>query len=194
MSDHQATSELFLVSPETEVVTSPGSTSRRGTLVERILAGDEDAFNELYRAYAPMVHGIVLARVARDDVDDVLQEVFIAALRMLHTLRDQNAIGPWLAAIARNKAMNVYRNAKPNVELPEELPHTGDQRSIEADEIISVIRSLPDAYRETLVLRLVEGMTGPEIAERTGMKADSVRVNLHRGMKQLRERLGSGVK
>ena len=50
------------------------------------------------------------------------------------------------------------------------------------------IRSLPEAYRETLVLRLVEGMTGPEIAARTGLTAASVRVNLHRGMKMLRER------
>jgi RNA polymerase sigma-70 factor (ECF subfamily) len=49
---------------------------------------------------------------------------------------------------------------------------------------------LPEAYRETLVLRLVEGMTGPEIAARTGLTAASVRVNLHRGMKQLREKLG----
>jgi hypothetical protein len=45
-------------------------------------------------------------------------------------------------------------------------------------------------YRETLIMRLVEGMTGPEIAERTGLAAGSVRVNLHRGMKLLRERLG----
>ena len=49
---------------------------------------------------------------------------------------------------------------------------------------------MPDAYRETLVLRLVEGMTGPEIAERTGLTAGSVRVHLHRGLKLLRERLG----
>ena len=59
----------------------------------------------------------------------------------------------------------------------------------EATEILEIIRSLPEAYRETLVLRLVEGMTGPEIAARTGLSHGSVRVNLHRGMQQLRERL-----
>ena len=53
-----------------------------------------------------------------------------------------------------------------------------------------MIRELPEAYRETLVLRLVEGMTGPEIAGRTGLTPASVRVNLHRGMKLLREKLG----
>ena len=59
-----------------------------------------------------------------------------------------------------------------------------------AEEILAIIRTLPDAYRETLVLRLVEGMTGPEIAARTGLTAASVRVNLHRGMKLLRTKLG----
>jgi RNA polymerase sigma-70 factor (ECF subfamily) len=53
-----------------------------------------------------------------------------------------------------------------------------------------MIRGLPEAYRETLILRLVEGMTGPEIAERAGLTAGSVRVNLHRGMQMLREKLG----
>ena len=57
--------------------------------------------------------------------------------------------------------------------------------------MLAAIRSLPEAYRETLMLRLVEGMTGPEIAARTGLTAASVRVNLHRGMKKLRERLGA---
>jgi len=56
--------------------------------------------------------------------------------------------------------------------------------------ILGVIRGLPEAYRETLILRLVEGLTGPEIAERTGLTAGSVRVNLHRGMQMLREKLG----
>ena len=54
-----------------------------------------------------------------------------------------------------------------------------------------VLIRLPEAYREPLVLRLVEGMTGPEIAARTGLKPESVRVNLHRGLGLLRERMGS---
>jgi RNA polymerase sigma-70 factor (ECF subfamily) len=59
--------------------------------------------------------------------------------------------------------------------------------------ILGMIRGLPEAYRETLILRLVEGLTGPEIAERTGLTPGSVRVNLHRGMHMLREKLGTTV-
>jgi RNA polymerase sigma-70 factor (ECF subfamily) len=61
---------------------------------------------------------------------------------------------------------------------------------LDAARALRAIRELPDAYRETLVLRLVEGLTGPEIAALTGLTPDSVRVNLHRGFKLLRERLG----
>ena len=57
-----------------------------------------------------------------------------------------------------------------------------------ARDLLEAVRALPEAYRTTLVLRLVEGLTGPEIAERTGLTHGSVRVNLHRGMKLLRER------
>jgi RNA polymerase sigma-70 factor (ECF subfamily) len=60
----------------------------------------------------------------------------------------------------------------------------------EALTVLAAIRRLPEAYRETLVLRLVEGLTGPEIAERTGLTPGSVRVNLHRGVAMLREALG----
>jgi RNA polymerase sigma-70 factor, ECF subfamily len=59
----------------------------------------------------------------------------------------------------------------------------------EALAALNIIKALPEAYRETLMLRLVEGMTGPEISVRTGLTPESVRVNLHRGMKMLRERL-----
>ena len=60
---------------------------------------------------------------------------------------------------------------------------------LEAHRALAAIRALPEAYRDTLMLRLVEGMTGPEIAWRTGLTPESVRVNLCRGMKLLRHAL-----
>jgi RNA polymerase sigma-70 factor (ECF subfamily) len=91
--------------------------------------------------------------------------------------------------IARNRATEFYRRSKPTEELSEEMRGKDNQQS-EAREIMAAIRALPETYRETLVLRLVEGMTGNEIAERTGLTPESVRVNLHRGMKILRQKLG----
>jgi RNA polymerase sigma-70 factor (ECF subfamily) len=155
-----------------------------------VLDGDRDLYGGLYDTYAPMVHGILLARVPRNEVDDLVQDIFLHGLKKLHTLRDRAAFGPWIAMIARNRAMDFYRGSRETVELPNDLASADRQRAPEAKEILDMIRRLPDAYRETLVLRLVEGMTGPEIALRTGLTAASVRVNLHRGMKLLREKLG----
>ncbi len=92
--------------------------------------------------------------------------------------------------IARNRAMDFYRNSRATVEVTDQVAVARTPNKT-AKEILDLIRKLPEAYRETLVLRFVEGMTGPEIAERTGLTPASVRVNLHRGMKILRERLGS---
>ena len=63
----------------------------------------------------------------------------------------------------------------------------------EAAMTLAVLRTLPETYREPLMLRLVEGMTGPEIALRMGLTHGSVRVNLHRGMQMLREKLAERV-
>ncbi len=158
-------------------------------LVERVCAGDKDAFDEFYKKLSPMVHGIVLARVPRDEVDDIVQDVFISAYEKLHTLRDKNAVSPWVARIARNRSVEFYRRNKPTEELSENLSSRGNSKN-EAQEVLDAIREMPDSYRETLILRLVEGMTGPEIADQTGLKHESVRVNLHRGMKMLRKKLG----
>ena len=158
-------------------------------LVRASLEGDRDGFGRLYDLYAPMVHGILLSRVPRGEVDDLVQDIFLHAFKKLDTLRDWAAFGPWIAMIARNRAMDFHRRSKDTVEVTEDLRST-DTSTTKAEEILELIRGLPEAYRETLVLRLVEGMTGPEIAARTGLTPASVRVNLHRGMKQLREKLG----
>jgi len=158
------------------------------TAVAAAQRGDRSAFADLYRQYSRMVHGILLARVPRLEVEDLVQDVFVQAMQRLHGLRDVNAFGGWLAAIARNRSTDYLRRAPRTTELTDTVAAANQDRG-EAEAIMTIIRSLPDAYRETLTLRLVEGMTGPEIAARTGLTEGSVRVNLHRGMKLLRERL-----
>ena len=165
--------------------------SEEALLVQAVRQGEQEAFAKLYGLYAPMVHGILLARVPWGEVDDLLQDVFLVAFKKLNSLRDDAAFGGWLAMIARNRAMDFHRRKRDTEELSDDLPAQGSSESDrEAANVLDVICALPEAYRETLVLRLVEGMTGPEIADRTGLTAASVRVNLHRGMKLLREKLG----
>jgi RNA polymerase sigma-70 factor (ECF subfamily) len=172
-------------SPEVEI-------SADAALVAAVRAGDRDAFGRLYDAYSRMVHGILLARVPYGEVDDLVQDVFLVALRKIDALRDANLFGPWLAMITRNRAMDFHRRSRDTAELTDDIAATNNAAAPEAEaaEVLNLIRQLPEAYREPLILRFVEGMTGPEIAERTGLAAASVRVNIHRGMKLLRERLG----
>ena len=161
-------------------------------LIRAARAGARLAYGRLYDRFAPMVHGLLLTRVAREAVDDLVQDVFLKAMVELKTLRHDTHFGGWIAAITRNRAVDHYRRVR---EVPNEdqiaesaVPESSTAR-VEAHAVLSALRALPEAYRETLALRLIEGMTGPEIAKRTGLTHDSVRVNLHRGMKLLRERL-----
>ena len=180
---------------------APG-VSEDAMLVSDARTGDRVAFGRLYDRYARMVHGVLLARVPVGEVDDLVQDVFLLALRRLSTLRETGSFGAWLTVIARNLANDYHRHSVPEDQLApqgqraddtneREIEHgntSGDDQS-PAVAILDAIRALPDAYRETLILRLVEGMTGPEIAARTGLTHGSVRVNLHRGMQQLRAKL-----
>jgi RNA polymerase sigma-70 factor, ECF subfamily len=168
-------------------------TTEDAALVTAAKAGDRSAFEHLYERYSRLVHGLLLARVHPDHVDDLLQDVFLQALRGIRGLRAGELFGAWISAIARNAAVGHYRSAKKHEEFRDDVSAADDSGAVEAAEVLRYIQQLPDAYRETLMLRLVEGMTGPEIAERTGLKHGSVRVNLHRGMELLRERISSGI-
>jgi RNA polymerase sigma-70 factor, ECF subfamily len=159
-------------------------------LVRAAQDGDRAAFGQLYDRYAGMVHSIALSAGALSDADDVVQEAFLRALRQLKSLRSPEAFGGWLGAIARNTAYDIHRRALEQTEGEDDRTVGGAQHDeMEARAALAAIRQLPKAYRETLMMRLVEGMTGPEIADRTGLSPASVRVNLHRGMKLLRTRL-----
>ena len=71
--------------------------------------------------------GILLARVPRTEVEDLVQDIFLHAFRKLATLRDANAFGGWLAMITRNRAMDFHRYSRATVEVKEEHA-TGDRR------------------------------------------------------------------
>ena len=149
-ADMLFTTQPFTAPPIVEATEQPVEV----LLVRAVLSGERDRFARLYEMYAPMVHGILLARVPCGEVDDLVQDIFLHALRKLHTLRDAAAFGPWIAMIARNRAMDFYRNSRETVEITEQMavdkPPSGT-----AKEILALIRRLPEAYRETLVLRFV---------------------------------------
>src|SRR5437016_11653555 len=86
-------------------------------LVRAAAEGDRGAFGELYVRYARMVHAILLARVPPSAAEDLVQEVFLAAMRQLKGLRTASAFRGWLGAIARNRAIDYFRAAKQEAPL-----------------------------------------------------------------------------
>lgn len=191
--------------PETPASDDPAPTDELViTLVRAARRGERPAFDRLYDRFASMIHGVLVAHVPLGEVDDLMQEVFMQAFRQLASLRADAAFGGWLLTICRNRAHDFHRQrgTRPRTTLAaatdddpgasaSAAPTSGADVPAEAARILALLRELPEAYRETLALRLVEGMTGPEIAARTGLTPGSVRVNLHRGMRLLRERLAS---
>ena len=160
--------------------------------VEQARSGDRAAFARVYERFAPVVHGVLLGAVSRSEADDLTQEAFVRALRELPRLAEAAAFPAWILTIARNLAADRARAARPTVRLEASAasaPPAEEGASTGAARALAVIRGLPQAYRETLLMRLVEGLTGPQIAERTGLTEGSVRVNLSRGMALLRAEL-----
>jgi RNA polymerase sigma-70 factor (ECF subfamily) len=177
---------------KTSPAAPPGAPSEgHADLVRAAQAGDREAYGQLYCRFARAVHAVLLARLPRPQVEDLVQDVFLHAMTKLRELREPAAFGGWICTLARRRAADHYRRTEPEAPL-EEAAAAGSspEMAAEAAAAIAAIQDLPEAYRETLALRLVAGMSGPEIAAATGLTPDSVRVNLHRGFRLLRSRLG----
>lgn len=170
-------------------------------LVERARAGDRAAWSELYARHRGAVHAAVLTRVAHADAADVAQDVFVVALARLAELTEPAAFPGWLLTIARRRAIDHARRARrqpidtdadvdaaPPIDDGALPTHGPDTR-----RALAAIRQLPPAYQEPLLMRLVFGLTGPEIATQTGLTPASVRVNLCRGMALLRQALADAT-
>ena len=155
-------------------------------LVTSARNGDREAFGRLYQVYGRMVHGVLLARMPTGEVEDLVQEVFLKALRQIHTLRDPNAFGGWIAMIARHAA--ISRRAPALVGWA--MISRRRSRIPTARRVLRLMtRGCPRPIASARAPR--RGMTGPEIA---GAPADG-RLGAgqpHRGFAMLKERLTGG--
>src|SRR6185369_5108500 len=110
--------------------------SEEDDLILSATNGDRGAFGELYVRYSRMVHGILLARVPPGVAEDLVQDVFMSAMRQLRGLRTAAAFRAWLAAIARNRAVDYFRDARHQVPLED---NTADHRHTGGDDAFTVL-------------------------------------------------------
>jgi RNA polymerase sigma-70 factor (ECF subfamily) len=180
------------------------SESERG-LVERAQAGDRLAFEELVRRTSRLVYArLYLATGDRQWAEDLVQETWILAYRALPKLHDASALRPWILAIAQNVlAEAVRRQARHKrsppqrvgsqalLDLPGKSPSPADhaEQSDMNNQVLAIMRSLPEEYRLPLTLRYIMGADYETIETQLGLSNGALRGTLQRGLKMLRARL-----
>jgi RNA polymerase sigma-70 factor, ECF subfamily len=166
-------------------------------LVERTLAGDLEAFEDLVGYYRVDVYRIAARIVGPDEADDVTQDAFLRAFHKLDTFHGES-FRSWLLRIAHNRALNVLALRKPELvdpltESPQlddpDRPRPDPARSLEESErrarLATKLEQLRPAHRSVLVLRDLEGFSYEEIAEVTDSPLGSVKGRLHRAREEL---------
>jgi len=182
-------------------------------LIERFQGGDKEAFSELFAKYRPRLAVLIhykLSQELRDrvEVDDILQEVFLAASTDIgnFTYRSPGSFMNWLARIADHIIIDAARSAgrqkrhaaemvrfrsASNPEGPEPVDTKTPSRLFAQKEgyerLLERLNVLPDDYREVILLAKVEGLTTAEMAERLGKSREAVAVLLHRAIQRFRE-------
>src|SRR4051812_30837645 len=99
--------------PVTMLTTAePSNRESVAEAVRSVMRGDREAFTRVYAAYGRMVRAVLLGRVPRREVDDLLQDVFVTAFVRIRELREPSAFGAWVATIARNRATDHLRRSR----------------------------------------------------------------------------------
>lgn len=146
-----------------------------------------DKTERIWNTYHSRLRGFVQNRVGDASLaDDILQDVFVRIQTRLGTLRDDAKIQSWMYRITRNAIIDHFRNLKKTIELPENLvsPNTdlADQTRRElAGCLLPFIESLPDHYREVLLLSEIEGLPHKAVAVKTGLSLSGVKSRVQRG-------------
>jgi len=164
-------------------------------VVSAIRSGDESAMAYLYDKYSSIVYSVAL-RVLADTgaAEDVLQEVFMQLWRNPGAFdASRGNLAPWLAVIARNRAIDSLRRRQPETDIEDvilsvEPDMAGDAaRSRAMEKVRSALGSMPAPQRSALEMAYFEGLTHTEIAEKTGEPLGTVKTRIRAGLMALRK-------
>lgn len=157
--------------------------------------GDAQAFERLYRAHLPRVHGLVRRMAGPKDADEITQDVFVRVWQKLGTFRGDAAFTTWLHRLAVNVIIERFRSAASrrlklvdDGVVMEALPARAERpdRRLQID---AALEHLPDGARQIFVLHDVEGYKHEEIASLLAISSGTSKAQLHRARMLLRKRL-----
>jgi RNA polymerase sigma-70 factor, ECF subfamily len=173
-------------------------------LIERLKRRDPHALAELYDHYGRMVYSLVL-RVVRDKgiAEDLVQETFLRVWNSVHSVDSQKgSLGPWLLAIARNRAIDYLRSSTGRdrtlaVEL-DETDHAPLYREMEASILMSdqirrvkaALDKLAPNYRAVMELAYFEGLSQSEMSAKMGQPLGTIKTWVRTALQSLRDELG----
>jgi RNA polymerase sigma-70 factor, ECF subfamily len=175
-------------------------------LVARLQRRDPQALAELYDRYGRLVYSLIL-RVVRDGgiAEDLVQETFLRVWNRVHGFdAEKGAIGPWLLAVARNRAIDYLRSAsgrERNALEFEETDHPALYTNMEHDILTSdsarmvkaAMEKLSPQHRQVIELAYFEGLSQTEMAERMNQPLGTVKTWVRAALKNLRNDLGVAV-
>jgi len=182
-------------------VDAPSGTRPLGTtledLMEQYVDGSPDAFDELYGRVAPKLYAYLLRLTQnRERAEDLLQVTFAKVHRARASYLRGAPLLPWVLAIARRSFFDERRAAKSRSEdlsndgtLPEPTEPEADLPSDLSDALDRALSGLPESYREAITLTKITGLSVAEAAEVLGTTPTAVKLRVHRGYNQLRDRL-----
>jgi RNA polymerase sigma-70 factor (ECF subfamily) len=175
-----------------------------GALIERLKRRDPHALAELYDRYGGLAYSLVL-RVVRDQAiaEDLVQETFLRVWNRVHSIDPaKNALGPWLLAIARNRAIDYLRSSAGrsrtlSVEL-DESDHAPLYRELEAGILLSdqlrrvkaALDKLQPNHRTVMELAYFEGMSQTEMSAKMGQPLGTIKTWVRTALRSLRDELG----
>jgi RNA polymerase sigma-70 factor (ECF subfamily) len=168
-------------------------------LIAAVAAGDDTALRELFTRHAPWLAARLRVALPAPDVEDVLQETFLAVWRGARAYRPQGTPGAWMWVIARNQAALLLRRRGPvtaslnGTEPLPEIPQAGldsAEAALARTEIAAALAGLPGLESDVLRLMYVEDRPVAEVATLLGVPAGTVKSRAHRARRLLRLALG----
>ena len=165
-------------------------------LVAKSLQGNQLAFKELVERHHTTAFAVVRGVMGdSDDVEDVVQMVYVKVYRNLDKFRGDSKFSTWLYQIARNEAINAVKKRRLAttpvddvvIAAPEQdSPEAAFRRTAAADELEQAMARIDERYREVLELRYMGERSYDEISEITGLPAGTVKTYIHRGKAALK--------
>jgi RNA polymerase sigma-70 factor, ECF subfamily len=176
-------------------------------VIEKVLAGDVEAFSAIINKYQEKTFNYVYSQVKDyDEALDITQEIFIMTIEALRTFRRESKFSTWFYSIMVNYCKNYRKKSRRynlvsingskgdeeyNLQLPDERENP--EKEVIMNDSLRIVREeigrLPDDYREILILRDIEGLSYNEVAEILNISLANVKVRIHRGREFLKNRL-----